>query len=341
MKWYPVPASVARRHLLQQVPYTDSVSEFVAMAEFGFMATAGELDFWTERRLADRWHWSRGKVRRLMNDYQDETKKDSGPRSIQNRSKKRPRTDQEKTTIDPRTDQERSKKDPRRSLARAINSSYRSTGTEEHIQVQLQVQKEDPPTPRGVETSSEEKSKTSRRKNIPPEPEQVPTCLSGREDAQMWLELIPKLKPKEQDGLPGVVALWDTYRQSFPRAKVIQVEDIRAMVAVQATPYTADDLEAAIKGIVMMGSEPKGQWVYSSGSHTPRKFFANMSLIQRAIDTYERQERVQKGTDPRYYEGLQRTPEYTPTGRLNGPSMTEEDYYQALGWRPEGSAKNG
>lgn len=157
----------------------------------------------------------------------------------------------------------------------------------------------------------------------------------------MWLELIPKLKPKEQDGLPGVVALWDTYRQSFPRAKVIQVEDIRAMVAVQATPYTADDLEAAIKGIVMMGSEPKGQWVYSSGSHTPRKFFANMSLIQRAIDTYERQERVQKGTDPRYYEGLQRTPEYTPTGRLNGPSMTEEDYYQALGWRPEGSAKNG
>lgn len=173
IRWFPMPADVVQAHLATTGAYTEPASEMMAMLEYGFICTSGQMAFWTERRLAERWGWSKSKVHRLTLTYAERVEKrvdqkwtKNGPESDQERTSTEPDADQERTKVisggagsgvlsepkpvksEPEADQKRTNGEPEKSLARALGSY---TPTEDTKQVNERVQKhqQDPHTPQG------------------------------------------------------------------------------------------------------------------------------------------------------------------------------------------------
>lgn len=105
IRWFPMPAEVVQAHLATTGAYTEPASEMMALLEYGFISTSGHSTFWTERRLAERWGWSKSRVHRLVLNYTSIVQK----RADQKWTKNGPESDQDWTTSEPEADQDRTK----------------------------------------------------------------------------------------------------------------------------------------------------------------------------------------------------------------------------------------
>ena len=105
IRWFPMPAEVVQAHLATTGAYTEPASEMMALLEYGFISTSGHSTFWTERRLAERWGWSKSRVHRLVLNYANIVEK----RADQKWTKNEPESDHVRTTSEPTPDQDRTK----------------------------------------------------------------------------------------------------------------------------------------------------------------------------------------------------------------------------------------
>jgi hypothetical protein len=282
IRWFPMPAEVVQAHLATTGAYAAPASEMMAMLEYGFIATSGQMSFWTERRLAERWGWSKSRVHRLTLNYADLVEKrvdqewtKKGPEKDQERTKTEPEADQERTKQissgaasgvfsgpkavknEPEPNQERTKNEPEKSLARALGS-YTLTDATNHSTERVQRHQEHPPTPQGgtavaaakpaqlaiVPTSSPAPSK---RKGSPNAEAGVslPSVLSsldGRSDAGMWATLWTKLHVANKPFVLEIVQVWDAYRAVFPERRVLDDDGANKIGEALRLGYSVQDL---------------------------------------------------------------------------------------------------
>jgi len=281
IRWFPMPAEVVQAHLATTGAYSAPASEMMAMLEYGFIATSGQMSFWTERRLAERWGWSKSRVHRLTLNYaelvakradQEWTKK--GPEKDQERTSSEPEADQERTkTISsgaasgvfsgpdsvksgPRADQERTKNEPEKSLARA-SGSYTLTDATKNSTERVQKHQEAPPTPQGGSAEAAAKptqlaivptsSPATKRKGAPSAEAGVSlpgvlSSLAGRSDAGMWATLWTKLHVAHKPFVLEIVQVWDAYRTAFPERRVLDDDGANKIGEAIRLGYSVQDL---------------------------------------------------------------------------------------------------
>lgn len=116
LPWVPIQTNQLRAELKRMRWSKDNPAPlFIAWAELLVMAADGELDQWSERQLADRWGWSRGKVRRnLSKCWTDHKRTTDGPAADQLRTTIRQRFSWVEPTDEPAADQRRTSGGPTR-----------------------------------------------------------------------------------------------------------------------------------------------------------------------------------------------------------------------------------
>lgn len=282
IRWFPMPADVVQAHLATTGAYTEPASEMMAMLEYGFICTSGQMAFWTERRLAERWGWSKSKVHRLTLTYAERVEKrvdqkwtKNGPEAYQERTSIEPEADQDRTKAisggagsgvliepkpvksEPESDQNRTNGGPEKSLARALGS-YTPTTDTKHEHERVQKHQQEPPTPQGgsavaaakpaqlaiVPTSSPAPSK---RKGSPSADTgaSLPSVLSsldGRPDAGMWATLWTKLHVAHKPFVLEIVQVWDAYRAVFPERRVLDDDGANKIGEALRLGYSVQDL---------------------------------------------------------------------------------------------------
>lgn len=312
MRWVPVPAELLN-DMIHEATFEAPATDREALLEVSYMLTC-ERFYWTERKMCDRWRWSRGKVRRLIEKYERLTARDQD--SITNRSGFDHAPDADRSTEarragknDGLTDHicasDRSQDETESSLARG-SSSYILTDLHptDHIS-HTQDQKKPPNPPSGVEEPQPARgelvkaqgthpvpskpgptSRASKPTTPKPEPPQIEDRWKVHEHSRMLAGLWYGTECARRDGGPdasifgAVIETFLAFCQAHRRPVVMDragYNPVRAaVVAWMASGQSLD-------GLLRAARAPADDWLEERGGFTFRTVFGSVDGIGRAL----------------------------------------------------------